>query len=48
MSAWLRFAVLSTAVISGLAWLVTLRWSDPMTTRAIWSSAAIASVVQLV
>ncbi len=48
MRAWLRFAVLSTAVITGLAWLASLRWSDPMLARAIWSSAALASVVQMV
>lgn len=48
MRAWLRFAVLSTAIITALAWVAALRWSDPMSARAIWTSAIVASVVQLV
>ena len=48
MRAWLRFAVLSTMIITALAWVAALRWSDPMTAHAIWTSAIVASVVQLV
>ena len=48
---WLRamaiYAVLSLALIAAGAWLLGLAFASPPERRAVWTSAAIAWVVQL-
>ena len=42
------FAGFSLAVIALTAWVMTLIWSSPLETRAIWTSAAVAFSVQVI
>ena len=42
------FAGFSLAVIALAGWAMTLVWSSPLETRAIWTSAAVAFSVQVI
>ena len=42
------FAGLSLAIIAVAGWVMTLVWSGPLETRAIWTSAAVAFAVQVI
>ena len=44
---WLGFLLVLAAANGGGAFLVALIASDPVVTRAVWTSAAVAAVVQL-
>jgi hypothetical protein len=42
------FGAACVAIIAGAAWLMTLIYQSPAAQRAVWTSAAVAGVVQLV